>query len=147
MRGPNRQRLVLSDSARGDQDDSPRYRVHVIEQKIDATLASALRAGVVPAEEEWQNYADVGRAQHRADYHGVSGLLVGLPGWPAKCASAIRTEALGRAMWEMRHRQLLAQVLGALADNELRALLIKGPAFAYDLYDAPAHRIRSDSDL
>ena len=121
--------------------------MHVIEQKIDATLASALRVGVVPAEQEWQNHADVDCAQHRAHYHGVSGLLVGLPGWPAKFASAIRTEALGRAMWEMRHRQLLAQVLGALADNELRALLIKGTAFAYDLYDEPAHRIRGDSDL
>ena len=50
-------------------------------------------------------------------------------------------------MWEMRYRQLPAELLGALADNELRALVIKDPAFAYDLYDEPAHRIRRDSDL
>ena len=50
-------------------------------------------------------------------------------------------------MWEMHYRQLPAELLGALADNELRALVIKDPAFAYDLYDEPGHLIRRDSDL
>ena len=50
-------------------------------------------------------------------------------------------------MWEMRYRQLPAELLAALADNELRALVIKGPAFEYDLYDEPGHLIRRDSDL
>ena len=86
-------------------------------------------------------------AKYRAHDHGIAGLLVGPPNWPAEFANAIRTEAPRRARWEMRHRQLNAELLGALADNELRALAIKGPAFAYDLYDEPAHRIRGDSDL
>ena len=116
-------------------------------QNIDATSASELQTLAVPSEQEWHDQAEVALAKYRAHYHVIAGLLVGPPNWPAEFANAIRTEAPRRAKWEMRHRQLSAELLGALADHELRAPVIKSPTFAYDLYDEPAHRIRVDSDL
>ncbi len=116
-------------------------------QDIDSQLASALRTGAVPSVQQCYDGAEARLVEDRAHFHGVSGLLVGLPGWPAEFAASIRAEALGRAMWELRHRQLLSELLGRLADEGLRALLIKGTALAYDLYEEPAHRIRGDSDL
>ncbi len=50
-------------------------------------------------------------------------------------------------MWELRHRQILAGLLEALAARGMRALVIKGTALAYDLYPDAALRPRGDTDL
>jgi hypothetical protein len=94
-----------------------------------------------------ENEVDCGKVLERIHYHGVAGLLADMRGWPALVESSIRHEALGRAMWELRHRQLLAPLLDQLAEKGLRALLLKGTALAYAVYDEPAHRTRGDSDL
>jgi hypothetical protein len=74
-------------------------------------------------------------------------MLVGFDGWPAAVETAIRKEAVARAMWELRHRQAMGRLLAALADAGVRALLLKGTAFAYRHYDEPATRTRGDTDL
>jgi putative nucleotidyltransferase-like protein len=50
-------------------------------------------------------------------------------------------------MWELRHRIVLGEVLERLPADGISALLLKGSAIAYDLYDSPAIRERGDTDL
>ena len=77
------------------------------------------------------------RLLDRLHYHGLAGLLVHA-GWPASIGAAIEREAVARAMWELRHRQVMARLLGALDKAKVPALLLKGTAYAYRLYDEPA---------
>jgi hypothetical protein len=74
--------------------------------------------------------------------HGVAPLLHARTPSPA-----LRTEAQARAMWELRHRAVLARLTGALAAAGLQVALMKGTALAYDLFAEPAQRPRGDSDL
>lgn len=80
--------------------------------------------------------------QARADYHGIGPLLLARSG-----AETFRAEARARAMWELRHRHVVAQLLSAFAEAGLECLVMKGTALAYDLYPEPALRPRGDSDL
>lgn len=86
-----------------------------------------------------------------AIFHGVAGLVVErgdkLVTWPKQVMDCLRDHARARAMWELRHRQLLSDLLADLDGRGIRALLMKGTATAYDLYDNPAYRSRSDSDV
>ncbi len=70
-----------------------------------------------------------------------------VPDWPDEVAEPLRRTARGQAMWEMRHRHLMSEVLRDLAEAGIRALLLKGTALAYDLYSEPSERSRGDSDL
>lgn len=119
--------------------------MRMVNEGVDAQLALALRTKSVEAVEWGEEHCQA--AVDRIHYHGLAGLLAELKGWSAPVEAAIRAEALGRAMWELRHRQLLAPLLDQLADKGLRALLLKGTRLAYTLYDEPAHRTRGDSDL
>ena len=114
---------------------------------IDTLLAASLRGE--PA-------SDLGRADadamlERITYHGIAGLLRDAPGamagWPQEISQRVSKEAVGQAMWELRHRHLLNDLLAGLASAKVVTLLLKGTALAYDLYPSPATRARGDSDL
>ena len=118
--------------------------------KLRELLSAALRDGEVP----WPtNFADAEASDviRAAIFHGVAGLLVErgkrLSAWPARLMDQLREEARARAMWELRHRQLLHDLLADLDRKTIRALLMKGTATAYDLYENPACRSRGDTDL
>lgn len=109
----------------------------------DAFLAAALR-GPAP----WRTDLQPDRVVARAFFHGVCGCLAGrLDGWPPEAAERVRSAARSHAMWEMRHRLILAGLLAALDEAGARALLLKGSALAYELYDPPAARMRGDTDV
>lgn len=88
---------------------------------------------------------------YRARYHGVAALLHDRwptqPGWPRKVYEVLRTEALGRAMWELRHQQVLTRLMTALSERDITPLLFKGTGLAYDLYPNPVWRSRGDTDI
>lgn len=91
----------------------------------------------------------------RAQYHGVLPLIHShiqrsdalANRCPAAVVQACREAALGQAMWELRHRDLLNQVLTNLAGLGLRPVLFKGTALAYGLYPEGELRSRGDTDL
>ncbi|MEA2238290.1 MAG: hypothetical protein QOC81_3014 [Thermoanaerobaculia bacterium] len=74
--------------------------------------------------------------------HGVAPLLYATAGVPELRAEAIRAAAL-----EPLRLADLHEVLGALAAGGVKAILMKGAALGYGLYDAPDHRPRVDTDL
>ncbi len=111
--------------------------------KVDAYLAFAL-TGRAP----WPADLEPRTALARIVYHGLPGLLADrTEGWPLEAAEPIRDAALAQSMWELRHRLVLSDLLGALEAASVRTLVLKGTALAYDLYDLPAARTRGDSDL
>ena len=67
-----------------------------------------------------------------------------LPPGAAHEFAALRHAAVAADAGE---RQVLTEVLSALADAGMRALLLKGVALAYTVYPAPWLRARSDIDL
>ncbi len=50
-------------------------------------------------------------------------------------------------MWELRHKQLVAELIESLHRQGIRSVILKGTAYAYGLYDDPSHRIRGDTDI
>ncbi|HVL79369.1 MAG TPA: nucleotidyltransferase family protein [Sphingomicrobium sp.] len=117
----------------------------------DAFLADTLRAppAAWPAGRDGEGASD--RLFERVCYHGIAGLLIDIGGvgpcWPHELRRRIHGHAIGQAMWEARHQAELARLLGALAERDLEAILLKGTAIAYDLYGTPSARLRGDSDL
>ncbi len=117
------------------------------ETTIDELLASALRGDspVWPAGQR----LDERLAVDRIAYHGIAGLLneAKLDGWPEPVMFFLRQQAIALAMWELRHRVLLGELLSRLADTGIVPLILKGTALAYDLYPLPATRARGDTDI
>jgi hypothetical protein len=109
-------------------------------------LAAALRGEAGRSPE-----ATASDALERIDYHGIAGLLAEradkLRDWPSAIVDAIRERALSQSMWELRHRLIVGQLLERMAAAGVVALLLKGTALAYDVYDRPASRRRGDTDL
>lgn len=87
----------------------------------------------------------------RAQYQGVTALLherlQRLSAWPYAVREAVRQHALARAVWELRHQQVLGDVLAALRTRDIEPVLFKGTALAYGLYANPVWRERSDTDM
>ncbi len=114
-------------------------------------LAAALRNEEAPWPADWDAPATVEAVASAAVFHGIAGLLVEEPkrigGWPEGLTNRLRERARAQAMWELRHHQLLAQLLAALHAAGIPALVMKGTALAYDLYASPAARSRADTDL
>lgn len=98
-----------------------------------------------------EDAAEIAAFLARAEYHGVQPLLHerlhDAYGWPAGALLRLREQAIGQAVWEMRHQQVLSEVLANLAGAGMRPLLFKGTALAYSLYDNPVLRARGDTDL
>ena len=118
---------------------------------IDRLLAAVLRG----ADHAWPRDPaaafPAAEVNARIGYHGIAGLIADrgaqLADWPDAILGPVRQQAIALAMWELRHKELLGDVLGALAEAKIVALLLKGTAVAYDLYSTPATRARGDSDL
>lgn len=87
----------------------------------------------------------------RVRYHGVAALLCerlrGGLCWPADLMQAVREETRKAAMWELRHQQVLIELLTRLAGREVRPLIFKGTALAYSLYGNSVWRMRGDTDF
>ena len=117
--------------------------------RIDDVLAAVLR-DAAPAW-LWPSVGDEDAVLGRVRYHGVAALLGerlrGGAGGPPGLIRAIRDQARRAAMWELRHQQVLTDLLAALAGRGIRPLLFKGTALAYDLYANPVWRLRADTDL
>ena len=115
--------------------------------EIDALLAAVMRGEAV----EWPASVDPALGVERILYHGIAGLIVeqalAVANWPAALTEPVRAQAIAQAMWEIRHKARLAELLAAFAEAGMTALLLKGSALAYDLYTAPAARARGDSDV
>lgn len=121
------------------------------EPDIDRFLAATLRPDAVAWPTCWTTDEARTAIARRVAYHGVAGLLndraSNLRDWPGEVLAGIRDRALGHAMWETRHRIVLAQLVGAFAQADVRCLFLKGTGLAYDLYPNPATRTRGDSDV
>ena len=118
---------------------------------INEHLAAALRNGRLRWPEAWTGQRVRGAVLEAILYHGLAGLLVekiaSFEGWPNDLVSAVHEQAIAQAMWELGHRAVLSELLGRLANAGVVAILLKGTAVAYDLYQSPATRARGDSDL
>lgn len=116
---------------------------------IDRFLAAALR-GDAP-EWPWDAGREVAAAvMARIDLHGIAVLLHenGKPrSWPDTIRTALRERGLAQGMWELRHQQLLGEVLHDLRKAGIQPVLLKGTALAYSLYRSPIQRTRADTDL
>lgn len=85
---------------------------------IEALICAVLR-GDNPS---WPDAEDAALAEaflQRCDYHGVQVLLherlCAAEGWPPAVLWTLRQRSVGQAMWELRHQQVLAEVLAELA--------------------------------
>ncbi|MEO5578109.1 MAG: nucleotidyltransferase family protein [Sphingomicrobium sp.] len=118
---------------------------------IDQLLAAALRGEDARWPSGWSGSGRAAQITERIAYHGIAGLIAGearrLGDWPADVLAGVREQAIALAMWELRHKAVLGELIAALADAKILALLLKGTALAYDLYPAPANRARGDTDL
>ena len=118
--------------------------------EIDQFLAKALAeeaCGTWP--KAWQSAAAGSALVERALYHGIAGLLIeyGPIGWPQAVVEPLRHQALAQAMWEIRHKIIVGQIVTELARERITAIILKGTAFAYDLYRTPSTRARGDTDI
>ena len=119
--------------------------------QIDRLLAMAMAGTDAPWPDTW--HAADGKAVlvERAIYHGIASVLIEQEGrliaWPIDVLASLREQAVGQAMWEMRHRLVLTRLLAALDHNGIKAILLKGTALAYDLYENPSTRTRGDTDI
>jgi hypothetical protein len=122
----------------------------VLTRAVDDLLAAALKGDAAP----WLAAgaaASLDVVLARVRYHGIAPLLQERPDamadWPQAVRRAVRDLAVQAAMWELSHQQMLVRLLDGLAAHGIQALLLKGTALAYGLYDNPACRVRADSDL
>ncbi|WP_338243098.1 nucleotidyltransferase family protein [Aurantiacibacter hainanensis] len=118
---------------------------------IDGFLASHLRGEAPPWPPAWTDREFEEQFARRVFFHGIAGLLVdqagALAGWPSSVTTPIRAEALAQAMWELKHLQVLRELLDALQSAGIPSVVTKGSAMAYALYPQPNLRRRGDTDL
>ncbi len=118
---------------------------------IDQLLAATLRGEDSSWPPAWCESKQATLMLERIAYHGIAGLIAGaaraLAHWPAAVLAPVRDQAIALAMWELRHKVVLGELLAAFADEKIMVLLLKGTALAYDQYPSPATRARGDSDI
>lgn len=121
--------------------------MNIDDNRIDDLLAAALRGDAADWREEFSDR----HVTDRIAYHGIAGLLnersSSLTDWSAPVIAYLRDQGIALAMWELRHKTVLGDLLGGFVDAGIEALVLKGTALAYDLYPLPATRARGDSDL
>ena len=117
-------------------------------EQSDLFLAATLRDERPDWPAGWNSADDEQRLIERAEYHGVVAMLVRRSdGWPLDVRGKLRSLAIGRASWELRHRPILEGLLGALVAEDVASVLLKGTALAYSAYREPSDRSRGDTDL
>lgn len=127
------------------------YGVNADVSLFDYLCAAALRGEPAPWPSDWRAAENIADIRRRLLFHGIAGLLnerrAMLEYWPDELLAFIRRESLARAMWELRHKQLVSELIEALHAAGVRSVVLKGTAYAYGLYDMPALRVRGDTDL
>jgi hypothetical protein len=143
---------MIAFKPKNSQADNPAMALPVNQDAaVDEMLAAALRGEL----RTWPlAYGDQNRSDlvvDRAIYHGIAGLLIerrgALADWPESVITPLLQQARVQAMWEMRHRIVISDLLAAFKGEGIVAVLLKGTALAYDLYASPATRARGDTDL
>jgi hypothetical protein len=132
-----------------------RYQPQVIMRQPNSgssDAADAFLAGVLRGESGVAIPADVAAmVPARALHHGVTALItarqVVMDSLPRSAHDLMRTQALGEAMWDLRHRQVLIPLLDAMERAGVPVVLLKGTALAYSRYPSPALRARGDTDV
>ena len=86
-----------------------------------------------------------------AEYHGIVALLderlAHLSAWPTSFLDAVHRSAIAQALWEMRNKKVIGEVLTALEKRGIEPVLFKGTALAYSLYANSTWRPRADTDM
>lgn len=127
-----------------------RSRGALLDSEADALLAEVLLGRVSPARGRCA-HLDVERLFERACFHGVASIiyerLKNAGTLVAPVAGRFRQEAMARAMWELRHRNLLVSLIDEFRKRNVEPVCFKGTALAYGLYDKAHHRSRGDTDL
>ncbi|MEL6529807.1 MAG: nucleotidyltransferase family protein [Pseudomonadota bacterium] len=102
---------------------------------------------------EWPEDIDLNadETSERITFHGIALLLVdaapGFQGWPSDAVELVKEEARLQSFWELSHREVMSELVQALHQAGITAVLLKGTALAYSLYPKPELRRRGDSDL
>ena len=90
------------------EDDS----IMADDEQIDDFLAAVLRGEDAAWPAGWRGPQVAEAVRLRAIYHGIAGFIIPhlaeLSSWPPLVVEDLRQEALGQAMWELRHRTVLA---------------------------------------
>lgn len=118
--------------------------------KADAFLAQTLRA-LRNGESVLAPQVCSQSLWRRIEFHGIAHALHAearkLNAWPNPLLTRIAEEARMMGLWEETHRPLLAALMRSLLHASIEATLMKGSVLAYTIYDEPAARRRSDSDI
>jgi hypothetical protein len=83
-------------------------------------------------------------ALHGVEFFALQALPSGSQG---TLRDSLRSRVFARAMWELRHQQLLQELLPMLQAANTQPILIKGTALAYALFQDPVQRARADTDV
>ena len=112
-------------------------------------LICATLRGEKPAWPWGLDIAATERFRSAVAVHGVGPLLhaqaAGID-WPLEALQIMREQAVQQAMWELRHQQLLSEVIACLAAAGVEPVLIKGTSLAYSLYPDAGLRTRADTE-
>ena len=116
----------------------------------ESLLSELVRGGAPAWPSGWSSAAQDELAETAA-IHGVHLLaaraLSHVRGWPPALVSRFESQHERARATEVLKRAELEKVIGALDDNGVRPLVLKGTALAYGLYPSPALRPRGDTDL
>lgn len=124
-------------------------KTDMMNANLDATLAAYLRG---MSSHEKRGWADRSEAEiaDRIFYHGIHGLLADDARFASDNPSLQRDLfhlVVGDEVHEALNREVLRDVSEELEQAGIDALYLKGTALAYLVYDKPAHRPRTDTDI
>lgn len=118
---------------------------------IDDYIAAAFRRECNRWPSAWSTPEVLARFRSRLEFHGIAFALCQQMGdfedWPAELLGHIRQETRAQTFWEESHHAVMAAMLDNLQAAGVDAIVMKGTALAYSLYDVPAMRRRGDTDL
>ena len=89
--------------------------------EIDQFLARALAEKTCASwPETWRGGTAESAVVERSLYHGIAGLLIEYQpvDWPGHVVERLRDQALAQAMWEIRHKVVINQLLTELARGQ-----------------------------
>ncbi|MEH6836219.1 MULTISPECIES: nucleotidyltransferase family protein [Falsihalocynthiibacter] len=122
-------------------------------EKVDLLLSAAISNPRTEWPHEWRDSDSSieNLTIERALYHGIAGVLIApqlqLENWPQRILDALLAQSRAQAMWELRHRSIVAHLILELTAQKVTPILLKGTALAYDVYDEPYWRQRGDTDI
>ena len=127
------------------------HRLAFSEAAIDMLLADALAGKASRWPRGVNDEQTLARFGERIRYHGIGAILTELIGWPEtwprEIGAAIKRDVLPRALWELRHKIVLTELIATLTSKGIASILLKGTGMAYEYYSNPVLRTRGDTDL